>query len=103
MIKNERCQDLKETINFKENRTGEPAIFYDCVYLPARLKISSPQNLDVYVNNVLIGKSNQELLLPVTEAKTMISVMTIEPKSNQIVEQIKMDIFPNQLTQRTSK
>jgi serine/threonine protein kinase len=102
-IKNERCQDLKETINFKENRTGEPAIFYDCVYLPARLKISSPQNLDVYVNNVLIGKSNQELLLPVTEAKTMISVMTIEPKSNQIVEQIKMDIFPNQLTQRTSK
>jgi serine/threonine protein kinase len=103
LIKNERCQDLKETVNFKENRTGEPAIFYDCVYLPARLKISSPQNLDVYVNNVLVGKSNQELLLPVTEAKTMISVMTIEPKSNQIVEQIKMDIFPNQLTQRTSK
>jgi hypothetical protein len=73
---------------------------YHCEHKPAKLKITSPIELDVYVDNKPMGKSNQEILIDMNDFSAKAKVMLFNPMNNVLKTQFEVKLDADKLTQR---
>ncbi len=99
LIKNEGCKDFKDKLYFKESN-GLIRRSYECEYKPAKLKIISRTDFDIYVDDKPMGKSNQEILIDMNSNSTMSKIKLFNAADNTVSLQLELKLEADKLTQR---
>ncbi len=75
-FQNPGCADQTHTVEIAPGQTRAPPVVFTCVHRPATLRVEGPDQLEVRRTDdgVQLGRTNQDIRVPVDQLKTRISL-----------------------------